>query len=151
VNAASATKSQFSKLTSDLQKSTPEPNEALKWLWSTAISYAAFIPGAKGYVDSAFNDLDKAQEKHGKEVEEIVNKAYAGLKDASKSGVSMETAAKSWEIIETAMKDLGELASDSASEVLDNYLQIKEKVGGNLDKLKEMADGYGGEEAKKEL
>jgi hypothetical protein len=151
VNAASSTKSQFDKLTSDLQKSTPEPNEALKWLRNTAMSYAAFIPGAKGYVESAFNDLDKVQEKHGKEVEEIVNKAYADLKDASKSGMSMETAAKSWEIIETAMRDLGELASDSASDILDNHPQIKEKVGGNLDKLKEMADGYGGEEAKKEL
>jgi len=63
----------------------------------------------------------------------------------------METAAKSWEIIEAAMRDLGELASDSASEILDNHPRIKEKVGGNLDKLKEMADGYGGEEAKKEL
>jgi hypothetical protein len=151
VNAASATKSQFKKLTKDLQSSTPEPNEALKWLRNTATSYAAFIPGAKAYVDSAFNDLEKVQEKHSKEVEQIVNKAYTDLKKASQSGMSMETAAKSWEIIEDAMKELGGLASDSASEILDNHPKLKESVGGNLDKLKEMADGYGGEEAQKEL
>ncbi len=151
VNAASATKSQLNKLTKDLQSSTPEPNEALKWLRNTATSYAAFIPGAKVYVDSAFNDLETVQEKHRKEVEAIVNKAYADLKNASRSGMSIETATKGWEIIEGAMKELGELASDSASEILDNHPKLKEKVGGNLDKLKEMTDGYGGEEAKREL
>lgn len=123
----------------------------MKWLRSTTTSYAAFIPGAKGVVDSAFDDLDKVQAKHGKEVEQVVNRAYKELQEASKSGVSMETATKSWEILEKAMKELGELAADSASEVLDNHPKLKEQVGGNLDKLKEMADGYGGEEAKKEL
>lgn len=83
--------------------------------------------------------------------EDIVNKTYANLKDASKSGLSMEDAAKSWEINEGAVKELCELASDSVSEILDNHPKLKEQVGGNLDKLKEMAGGEGGEGAKKEL
>lgn len=122
----------------------------MKWLRSTATSYAAFIPGAKAYVDSAFNDLDKVQAKHGKEVEEIVNNSYKELKDATKKGMTMETATKTWEILEKTIKQLGELASDSASEILDNHPQLKEKVGGNLDQLKSMADNYG-PEAKKQL
>ena len=150
VNAASSTKSQFSKLTQNIQESAPEPNEALKWLRSTANSYAAFIPGAKSYVDAAFNDLDKVQANHGKEVEDIVNNAYKELKDATKSGMSVETATKTWEILEKSIKQLGELASDSASEILDNHPQVKEMVGGNLDQLKSMADNYG-PEAKKQL
>jgi len=151
VNAASTTKSQFEKLSQNLQKNAPEPNEALKWLRSTASSYAAFIPGAKSYVDSAFDDLDKVQAKHGKEVDEIVNKAYNELKDATKKGgMSVETATRTWEILEKTIKRLGELASDSASEILDNHPQLKEKVGGNLDQLKSMADNYG-PEAKKQL
>ncbi|KAG0646601.1 hypothetical protein D0Z07_7568 [Hyphodiscus hymeniophilus] len=150
VNAASSTKNQFSKLTQNIQDSAPEPNEALKWLRSTATSYAAFIPGAKSYVDSAFNDLDKVQANHGKEVEDIVNNAYKELKQATKSGMSVETASKTWEILEKTIKQLGELASDSASEILDNHPQLKEKVGGNLDQLKSMADNYG-PEAKKQL
>ncbi|KAE8442789.1 hypothetical protein EG329_002822 [Mollisiaceae sp. DMI_Dod_QoI] len=150
VNAAEATKSEYRKLTKNIQSSAPEPNEALKWLRSTATSYAAFIPGAKSYIDSAFNDLDKVQAKHGPEVEQIVNKAYKDLKEASNSGLSMQTAAKSWEILENAMTELGKLATDSASDILDNHPQLKEKVGGNLDQLKEMADSYG-PEAKKEL
>lgn len=122
----------------------------MKWLHDTATSYAAFIPGAKGYVDAAFKDLEKVQEKHGKEVENIVQDAYKNLKEATKSGVSVETAAKSWEIVQNALEKLGQLAADSASEILDNHPQIKEKVGGNLDQLKKLADN-GGEEAKKEL
>jgi hypothetical protein len=102
-------------------------------------------------VDSAFGDLEKIQEKHGDEVNRIVERTYGELKSASKSGVSMETATKSWEILEKAITELGELASDSASEILDRHPKLKEQVGGNLDKLKEMTNGYGGEEAKKEL
>lgn len=91
------------------------------------------------------------QEKHGDEVNKIVERAYGELKDVSKKGVSMETASKSWEVIERAVKELGELASDSAGEILERHPKLKEQVGGNLDKLREMTDGYGGEEAKKEL
>ncbi|KAH6678695.1 hypothetical protein B0J14DRAFT_583271 [Halenospora varia] len=139
VNAASTTKSEFQKLTNSIQSSAPEPNEAIKWLRQTATSYAAFIPGGKSYVDSAFNDLEAVQKKHGKEVENIVN-----------GGISMETAAKSWSVIENAVKKLGELASDSAEDILNNHPHLKEKVGGQVDQLKSMADSYG-PEAKKEL
>ena len=90
------------------------------------------------------------QQKHGKEVDEIVQNAYKDLKAASKDGLSMETATKAWAILENALSKLGELAADSSSEILDNHPQIKEKVGGNLDQLKSMAQN-GGEDAKKEL
>lgn len=116
VNTASATKKQIQNLAAGLQDKAPAPNEALKWLRSTASSYAAFIPGAKGYVDTAFDDLDKVHEKHADEVEKIIQDAYKQLKDASKSGMTMETATKSWSIIETTMSKLGELAADSATE-----------------------------------
>ncbi|TVY88575.1 hypothetical protein LAWI1_G006277 [Lachnellula willkommii] len=150
VNAASATKSKFKSLTNSVSESAPEPNEALKWLRSTATSYAAFIPGGKSYVDTAFKDLDAVQEKHGPEVEKIVAKAYGDLKEVSKNGLSMETVTKSWEVLEKAVTDLGALAGDAAEQILDNHPQIKEKVGGNIKQLKEMADSYG-PEAKKEM
>ncbi|KAK2630401.1 hypothetical protein QTJ16_001221 [Diplocarpon rosae] len=150
VNAASSSKAQFQKLTQGIQDSAPEPNEALKWLRQTTQQYAALIPGARSYVDSAFNDLDKVQAKHGDEVDKIVNQSYAELKEATKSGMSMETAVKSWSILEKTMSQLADLASDSAQEILDEHPQLKEKFGGGLDQLKGMADSYG-PEAKKEL
>ncbi|CZT49252.1 uncharacterized protein RSE6_10066 [Rhynchosporium secalis] len=150
VNAASASKAQFQKLTQGISDAAPEPNEALKWLRNTTQQYATFIPGAKPYVDSAFNDLDKLQAKHGKEVDQIVNKTYTDLKAATKSGMSMDTAVKAWNILENAMAQLGELAKDSAGEIIDEHPELKEKFGGSLDHLKGMADSYG-PEAKKEL
>jgi hypothetical protein len=141
---------QIPKLTKDLQNSTPEPNEALKWLKSTATSYAAFVPGGKSYVDSAFKDLETVQQNHSGEVEEIVNETYNELKKATKTGVSIDTAVKTWDILQDAVGRLGELAKDSAEEVLDNHPQLKEKFGGSLDQLKNMADSYG-PEGKKEL
>lgn len=101
-------------------------------------------------MDKAFEDLEKVQEKHGGEVEEIVNRTYRELKEASKSGLSVETAGKTWEVLEKAIKELGDLAGDSMGEILDNHPEIKEKVGGNLEQLKELARN-GGEEGKKEV
>ncbi|KAI9048885.1 hypothetical protein LZ554_006739 [Drepanopeziza brunnea f. sp. 'monogermtubi'] len=150
VNAASASKAQLQKLTQGIQDKAPEPNEALKWLRSTTQQYAALIPGAKGYVDSAFNDLDKVQAKHGEEVDKIVAESYKELKEATKSGMSMETAVTAWNILEKTMGQLAKLASDSAGEIMDEHPQLKEKFGGGLDQLKSMADSYG-PEAKKEL
>lgn len=150
VNAASTTKSQFNKLTQYLQNTAPEPNEALKWLRQTATSYSAFIPRAKSYVDSAFNYLESIQSKHGEEFDKLINDCYKELKDATKKGMSGETASQSWAILERDIKQLGDLAGDSTEEIMDNHPELKEKAGGNLKELKGMADSYG-PEAKKEL
>lgn len=45
---------------------------------------------------------------------------------------------------------LGELAGDSAQEIIDNHPTLKDKVGGNLDQLKQMGENYG-PEAKKQV
>jgi hypothetical protein len=100
----------------------------LKWLRSTATSYAAFIPGGKSYVDTAFKDLDAVQEKHGAELVKIVTNAYGELKEAGKNGVSMETVTKSWEVLEKAVKDLGALPGDAAEQILDNHPQVKTRL-----------------------
>lgn len=75
-----------------MKDSSPEPNEILKWFRQTVTSYAAFIPGAKNYVDSVFNDLDKIEQKHRGEVGRIVSNAYSEMREATNSGLSLETA-----------------------------------------------------------
>lgn len=150
VNAATNTKKQFDSLTKGLSDKAPEPSELLKWFRTTATSYAAFVPGAKSYVDKAFDDLDKVEAKHRGEVEEIIKTTYNELHQSTKSGLSMETASRAYAALEKAMKKIGELAVDSAGDLMDNHPDLKEKFGGNLDKLKNMADQYG-PDAKKEL
>ena len=127
-----------------MKDSAPEPNELLKWFRSTATSYAAFIPGAKSYVDSAFNDLDKIEQKHRGKVDDIVREAYSDMREATKSGLTIETAHKTWEILQKHLGKLSELASDASGEILDNHPKLK-KVGGNIDQLKQMAESYGPE------
>lgn len=150
VNAASNTKKQFDSLTKGLSANAPEPSELLKWFRSTATSYAAFVPGAKSYVDKAFDDLDKVEAKHRGEVEEIIKTTYNELHESTKSGLSMESASRAYQALEKAMKKIGELAVDSAGDIMDNHPELKKQFGGNLDKLKNMADQYG-PDAKKEL
>ncbi|MCJ1293182.1 hypothetical protein MMC34_004735 [Xylographa carneopallida] len=151
VNTAHQTKAYFEEAQNRLAKAAPEPNEALKWLRSTATTYAAFIPGASGYVNTAFEDLDAVRAKHGGKVDDIVRATYGEIKDVTKDkGVSLETATQVWEIIQKRLKEIGELAGDAAQDILNNHPDLKAKVGGNIDQLKEMGDKYG-PEAKKQV
>jgi len=151
VMTSKKTKEYVNSATNKIKQSTPEPNEALTWLRNAAQSYAAFIPGAKGYVDSAFDDLDAIREKHGGEVDAIVSEAYEEMRGVLGNGdVSLVTAHKTWDIIAKHMSRIADLAGDSAQQIMDNHPQLKEKVGGNWDKLKEYGDKYG-PEAKKEV
>lgn len=133
-----------------LKESSPEPNEALKYLRSTASSYAAFIPGAKQYVDGAFEQLDTIREKHGDEVDKIVRDAYKELQDVAKGDLSLDNAQNAWNILQKHLKRIGRLAGDAASDIVDQNPQLKDKVGGSLDQLKQMGEQYG-PEAKKQV
>ena len=150
MNTARKTHDTFKSYGKQFKESSPDPNVALEWLRSTAKSYAAFVPGASGYVDSAFDDLDAVRNKHGKEVDNIIREAYAELKDISQEGMSMTAAQKAWDILQKHLKRIGELAGDAASDIVNNHPALKEKVGGNLDQLKQMGDRYG-PEAKKQV
>jgi hypothetical protein len=151
VMATKTTKSYVNSAAQKIKETTPEPNEALAWLRNAAQSYAAFIPGAKGYVDSAFDDLDAVREKHGDEVDSIVREAYEEMRGVLSNGdVSLVTAHKTWEVLSKHMSRIAELAGDASQQIMDNHPQLKEKVGGNWDKLKEYGDKYG-PEAKKEV
>lgn len=151
VSAAQTTKSYVNTATQKIKEKTPEPNEALAWLRNAAQSYAAFIPGAKKYVDSAFDDLDAIREKHGDEVDKIVREAYDEMRQIlNKGDLSLVTAHKTWDVITKHMSRISELAGDASQQIMDNHPALKEKVGGNIDKLKEYGDKYG-PEAKKEV
>ena len=150
MNTARTTQDAFKSYGKQFKESSPDPNVALEWLRSTAKSYAAFIPGVSGYVDSMFDDLDAVRNKHGKEVDNIIKEAYAELKDISQEGMSMTAAQKAWDILQKHLGRIGELAGDAASDIVNNHPALKEKVGGSLEQLKQMGDKYG-PEAKKQV
>lgn len=151
VVASKKTKSYIDATTQKIKEKTPEPNEALDWLRSAAQSYAAFIPGAKGYVDAAFNDLDAVRAKHGDEVDAIVREAYDELRDVLKGGdISVFTAQQAWQVLVKHLGRITDLSGDVAQQIMDNHPKLKEKVGGNLDTLKQLGDQYG-PEVKKEV
>jgi hypothetical protein len=151
VAATKTTKDYVNTATRKIKEQTPEPNEALEWLRNAAQSYAAFIPGAKTYVDSAFDDLDAIREKHGDEVDKIVREAYEEMRGVlSKGDMSLVTAHKTWDVITKHMSRIADLAGDASQQIMDNHPQLKEKLGGNIDKLKEYGDKYG-PDAKKEV
>lgn len=125
------------------KQSAPAPNEALDWLRKQSTFYAGFVPGGSKIVDTTFNDIDAIRNKHGKEVDQITSEAYNELKDLTNKGLSMDTAAEAWQVLQKHMKRITELAGDAAEDILNNHPEIKDKVGGNIDQLKQMGKQYG--------
>ncbi|KAJ5151230.1 uncharacterized protein N7482_010482 [Penicillium canariense] len=134
-----------------LSEKAPEPNEAYSWLKSTVNRYAVFIPGGRGYVDTAFNDLEKIRDNHAEEFDKIVKDAYNELNDVSrKGGFDTDTAFEAFHILQKHLNRLLELSGDAAEDILNNHPQLKEKVGGSFDQLKQMGDSFG-PQAKEEV
>nr|POF18471.1 hypothetical protein CFP56_63015 [Quercus suber] len=146
---ASQMKSYVDKATEKLQvqfkEQTPDASEALATLRSSALKYAAFIPGGKEYVEKVFNDINVIKKKHGDDVDRIVNEAYGDLRTASKKGLTMETAYETWDVLQKHVSALAGLAVDAGQDLVDNHPQLKEKLGGQFDQLKEMRDSMGPE------
>ena len=152
MNTAHNAEATLKSYSNQLKSSTPdiEPNQAIEWLRSTAKSYTAFIPGASGYIDSAFKDIDAIRAKHSKEVDSIVKEAYNELKDVSQEGMSITAAQKAWDILQKHLERIGDLAGDVAQDIINNHPHLKDKVGRDLNQLKQMGEKYG-PEAKKQV
>lgn len=151
IQTANQTQKYYNEAKKTVAQKTPDPDEAFGWLRDTAKNYASWIPGAKPYVDQVFDDLEEIKRKHGKEFNEIVSDAYKDLREATKKGgLDVNTAVKIRDILQEQFKRLYELAGESAEDILDNHPEIKEKVGGSLDQLKEMGNTYG-PQAKEEI
>ena len=132
------------------EEKTPDTNQAIQTLKETAQKYASFVPGGRGYVDSAFNDLESIRQKHGGEVDQIVSETYSELRDASKKGMSMETAGEIWNILTKRIEQLSSLAGDAAEDILEHHPKLKEQLGGSTEQLKQLGQRVG-PEAKKQV
>ena len=61
----------------------------------------------------------------------------------------MEGAVQAWQVLQSAAKDIGSLASDVGKDIINRHPEVKEKFGGKFDELKRMGDQYGPEAKKK--
>jgi type I site-specific restriction-modification system R (restriction) subunit len=139
------------QLKASLSAATPDSaDDVISKLKEVANSYAGWVPGGKAFVDKSFKDLEAIQEKHGDEVNKIVKATYEELREVSqKKGASMETANDVWTILSRRFQELGALAGDAAQQIVDNHPEIKKRVGGSIDQLKDLGDRYGPEAKKK--
>ena len=131
------------KFKQQVQEKAPSPNEALRWLRQVSTYYAGFVPGASGFVNTTFDDLEKVRGKHGEEVDKIVSEAYDELKGLAKQDMSLQTAQQAWEVIQKHTERIAKLAGDAAEDILENHPQLKASVGDNIKKMKQMGDQYG--------
>jgi len=127
----------------------PEPSQAIQWLRSTAKSYCFVIPGASGYIDSAFDEIGTVRHKHGMEADIIIKEAYEELKEvSSKDGMSLASASKAWGILQRLVQRMTDPTSEAGQDILNNHPVLKDKFGSSLDALKKMGKKCGPEAQK---
>ena len=83
------------------------------------------------------------RKRHGPEVDNVVSEAYGELRDASKNGLNMQTAGQVYQILTKHLERLLELGKDAAEDVLENHPQLKDKLGGSADQLKQLGEQLG--------
>ncbi|TGJ80797.1 hypothetical protein E0Z10_g7966 [Xylaria hypoxylon] len=133
-----------------LQGQTPDVDESVNYMKQFAYSYVTWVPGGKAYIDTVFKDVETLKENHREEVNQIVSDAYKQFQNLSKSGLSLETTSKAYDILADLSKKFGGLAGNALTDILENHPQAKEKFGGSIDQLKQMGENYG-PEAKKQV
>lgn len=128
-----------------LQDSTPSADQAVDSIKQFAYSYAVWVPGGRGFVDAAFKDLEAVRSSHKEEADKIVTDAYKQIKDVSKSGLSLETASKAYDVLADVSRKIASLGSEAISDIIDNHPEAKERFGPSIEKLQSMGKNYGPE------
>lgn len=149
VSTVKQTKDYYESTINKVKENAPEPNEALDYLRKQATFYAGFVPGGKSVVDNTFKDIDLIREKHGADVDKIVSETYKELKQVTDKGLSVESASEAWQVLSKALGRIASLAGDASQQVIENHPMLKEKVGGNIDQLRSLADKLGPEAKQK--
>ncbi len=133
-----------------LEESTPTTDQAIDSIKQFAYSYLGWIPGGRAYVDAAFQDVETIRQNNGDEADAIVNDAYKQLRDVAKAGLSLEALSKLYDVIGDISMKLAGLGKDAWTDLLDNHPELKEKLGGSIDELKQLGEQCG-PEAKKQV
>ncbi|KAM7189232.1 hypothetical protein V8F20_010236 [Naviculisporaceae sp. PSN 640] len=138
----------YQEAVSTLKAKTPNTDEAINSIKQFCYSYVAWIPGGRQYVDIAFKDFESVRETNRDETDKLINDAYRKFQDIAKSGLSVESLTKTYDALRDLSQQLAKIAGKSVDQILENHPELKDKVGGPIEQLKQMGDQYG-PEAKK--
>ncbi|KAK3940240.1 hypothetical protein QBC46DRAFT_385964 [Diplogelasinospora grovesii] len=146
--AAREANKKYQEAASKLKDTTPNADEAIDRVKQLCYSYVGWVPGGRAYVDMAFKDLDSIRENNREEVNKVIDDTYRKFQAIAKSGLSMESVSKAYDALTDLGQKLANLAGGSISQILENHPQLKDKVGGPIEQLKQMGEQYGPEARK---
>ncbi|RPA72472.1 hypothetical protein BJ508DRAFT_419440 [Ascobolus immersus RN42] len=127
-----------------VKKATPSPSAASSFIRSILESQLSAIPGAK----AAFKTWDSIEEAHGDDFTEVISGTYNELWEAIEKGGD-DVGKKVTEILTRRAKELKDITVDAGEQILDDYPQVKEKLGSSFAEVQRWGDQYG-PEAKKQ-
>lgn len=142
------TNKKYEQVAAKLKEKTPSTDEALGKIKEVCYSYVFWVPGGKQYVDAAFKDIENIRDSNKEEVDKLVGETYQEFQKIAAAGLTMEAAHRAWDALAKLGQRIGNLAANASDQLMENHPQLKEKLGGNIDQLKQLGAQYG-PEAKK--
>ncbi|EJD02753.1 uncharacterized protein FOMMEDRAFT_167922 [Fomitiporia mediterranea MF3/22] len=131
---------------SKARETAKNPSQALSHLRGIAKSYSNFIPGASGYIDTTFDELDDLYGAHSGEMDSILKETTDELSKVANQGrADTATAAKVAEIVGNAVRRMQELGKKVGGDILDKSPMVKEKLGSGYEQLQSLAEKAGPE------
>lgn len=125
-------------------------NKAISYLRGVAKSYVAIIPGASGYVDSAFDALEDLHNLHREDIDTIIWGAYNDIRGVVEANKSSSSSA--WAILMILRnraaelgKVLNNISSDAAAPILKRHPKFFKAIGGSWGGFKDLSYHYGSE------
>ncbi|PSR81194.1 hypothetical protein PHLCEN_2v6529 [Hermanssonia centrifuga] len=141
-----------------ISEKAKNPSEALLHLRSIVKSYAGIVPGVSSYIDSSFDTIEELHEKHGEDLDQILNGAYEDIMNVVKDvkspdgGVDAATTAKLVDVLRKRLSELNDLGKKAGLDVVGKlevkYPQVASTLESSYGELKSLAE-RSGPEAKK--
>lgn len=121
----------------------PEADKAVDAVKEFVLSYAAWIPGGKVYVDKIFDKLKSVQDKHKSEVNDLIKNLYKQMQEISKGGLTMESASKAADALSEFGEGIAALSTRAAGDILEQVPEAKKHLGGVVDQLQSLSKQHG--------
>jgi hypothetical protein len=121
------------EIITSLQAGTYNAPEALDMLRRTTLTYASAIPGGAPMVERTFREIDLVRQLRGRDVDRVLEEAYAEVARAGSRGASAEELQT---IVFTQLMRLSEFATDATQDLLARNPSLKSYSDGAVRALR---------------
>ncbi|KAK4498642.1 hypothetical protein PRZ48_009152 [Zasmidium cellare] len=134
------------QLKAHFHEESPEIEQQVEALRRQALRYSMFIIGGRGAIEKAFADLKLLRNSDMEDVDKVVKHAYSVLHRASKGDDVSRIVVGTWNTLSRLFFKLGIISSGFKKSVVDDYPEIKARLGHSFQQLRQARNDLRGQD-----